>query len=96
MAQIEKYDEIDNDVEFLSQFSTRGNKSVDIAGFIKLDDNGEEMITFGKYKNKTIKEVYNENPGYFSWINQADFPLYTKKVLKDLIVKIKLQKKFEN
>jgi DNA polymerase-3 subunit epsilon len=54
------------------------------------------MITFGKYKNKTIKEVYNENPGYFSWINQADFPLYTKKVFKDLIVKIKLQKKFEN
>ena len=96
LAQIEKYDEIDNNVEFLSQFSTRGNKSVDIAGFIKLDDNGEEMITFGKYKNKTIKEVYNENPGYFSWINQADFPLYTKKVLKDLIVKIKLQKKFEN
>jgi DNA polymerase-3 subunit epsilon len=75
LAQIEKYDEIDNNVEFLSQFSTRGNKSVDIAGFIKLDDHGEEMITFGKYKNKTIKEVYNENPGYFSWINQADFPL---------------------
>ena len=96
LAQIEKYDEIDNNVEFLSQFSTRGNKSIDIAGFIKLDDNGEEMITFGTYKNKTIKEVYNENPGYFSWINQADFPLYTKKVLKDLIVKIKLQKKFEN
>ena len=48
-------------------------------------------------KLKLMKQsISNENPGYFSWINQADFPLYTKKVLKDLIVKIKLQKKFEN
>jgi DNA polymerase-3 subunit epsilon len=95
LAQISKYDELDNDIKFLSQFSQRGNKKIDIAGFIKLNDKNEEIITFGKYKEKTIKEIYDENPGYFSWINQADFPLYTKKVLKDLVTKIKLQKKFE-
>jgi len=96
LAQIKKYDELDNDIKFLSQFSQRGNKSVDIAGFIKLNNKNEEIITFGKYKGKKIKEIYDENPGYFSWINQADFPLYTKKVLKDLVIKIKLQNKFED
>ena len=96
LAQIKKYDELDNDIKFLSQFSQRGNKSIDIAGFIKLNDKNKEIITFGKYKGKTIKEIYDENPGYFSWINQADFPLYTKKVLKDLVTKVKLQNKFED
>ena len=96
LAQIKKYDELDNDIKFLSQFSRRGNKSIDIAGFIKLNDKNKEIITFGKYKGKTIKEIYDENPGYFSWINQADFPLYTKKVLKDLVTKVKLQNKFED
>ena len=96
LAQINKYDEINNDVEFLSEFSTRGNKSIDIAGFIKLNDENKEIITFGKYKGRTIKDIYDENPGYFSWINQAEFPLYTKKILKDLVVKIKLENKFGN
>lgn len=96
LAQINKYDEINNDVEFLSAFSTRGNKSIDIAGFIKLNDENKEIITFGKYKGRTIKDIYDENPGYFSWINQAEFPLYTKKILKDLVIKIKLENKFEN
>ena len=96
LAQINKYDDINNDIEFLSKFSTRGNKSIDIAGFIKLNDENQETITFGKYKGKTIENVFHDNPGYFSWINQADFPLYTKKVLKELIIKIRLKNKFEN
>jgi DNA polymerase-3 subunit epsilon len=96
LAQINKYDEINNDVEFLSEFSKRGNKSIDIAGFIKLNDENKEIITFGKYKGRTIKDIYDENPGYFSWINQAEFPLYTKKILKDLVIKIKLENKFGN
>ena len=96
LAQINKYDDINNDIEFLSKFSTRGNKSIDIAGFIKLNDKNQEIITFGKYKGKTIKNVFHDNPGYFSWINQADFPLYTKKVLKELIIKIRLKNKFED
>ena len=56
----------------------------------------QEIITFGKYKGKTIENVFHDNPGYFSWINQADFPLYTKKVLKELIIKIRLKNKFED
>ena len=50
-----------------------------MAGFIVFNDKGEECFSFGKYKGRTVVDVLNENPGYFSWIQQADFPLYTKK-----------------
>ena len=96
LAQINKYDELENDVDFLAEFSRRGNNNVDIAGFIRLNKNNEPVISFGKYRDKTISEIYDTNPGYFSWINNAEFPRYTKKVLKELVNTHKLKKKFEN
>lgn len=55
-----------------------------MAGFIVFNDKGEECFSFGKYKGRTVADVLSENPGYFSWIQQADFPLYTKKVLTEI------------
>lgn len=89
-AQLDKYDDLENNVKFLNEFSTF-NKRADFAGFIMYNDNEEEIFTFGKYKGITVKDVLNENPGYFSWIQNADFPLYTKKVLAE--IKEKLQPK---
>ena len=79
LAQLNKYKELKNDVNFLSEFSTKGNKIADIAGFIQFNEEGEEILSFGKYRNVTLKQIWDENPGYFSWINQADFPLLVKK-----------------
>ena len=79
-AQIDKYDELENDMNFLADFSNR-QKVADFAGFIAYNDAGEEVFTFGKYRGKTVTSVLQENPGYYSWIQNADFPLYTKKVL---------------
>ena len=89
-AQLDKYSELENDIEFLSKFSTRGNSSVDMAGFIVMNDKSEECFSFGKYKGQTVASVLSTNPGYYSWIQQADFPLYTKKVLTE----IRLRNKF--
>ncbi len=86
-AQIEKYDELENDIEFLSAFSTRGKRTADMAGFIVYNDNDEACFSFGKYKGETVVSVLESNPGYFSWIQQADFPLYTKKVLTQIKLK---------
>ena len=77
-AQVQRYDELENDIKFLANFSNR-QKVADFAGFISFNENEEEVFTFGKYKGKTVKAVLNENPGYYSWIQNADFPLYTKK-----------------
>jgi DNA polymerase-3 subunit epsilon len=96
LAQINKYDELENDIDFLSEFSRRGNNNVDIAGFIRLNKNNEPVISFGKYRDKTISEIYDTNPVHFSWINNAEFPRSNTKVLKELVNTYKLKKKFEN
>lgn len=79
-AQIAKYDELQPDVPFLAEFSNR-QRVADFAGFIAYDDQDQEIFTFGKYKGKKVTEVLQQNPGYASWIIDADFPLYTKKVI---------------
>ncbi|MEN8187371.1 MAG: exonuclease domain-containing protein [Bacteroidota bacterium] len=82
-AQLEKYDDIKKDVDFLSEYSSQQQR-VDFAGFILLNENGKEIFSFGKYKGKTVEEVLRSNPGYYNWIQNAEFPLYTKKVLTDI------------
>jgi DNA polymerase-3 subunit epsilon len=79
-AQLERYPELDNDMKTLSEFTTR-KKSVDFAGFIALNEEGHEIFTFGKHKGALVEEVLDKEPGYFGWIQNAEFPLYTKKVL---------------
>ena len=79
-AQLERYDDLENDMKFLSEFTTR-KKSVDFAGFIALNEDGKEIFTFGKHKGNLVDDVFDKEPGYFGWIQNADFPLYTKKVL---------------
>lgn len=88
LGQLERYDELENDIKFLSEFSQRKNAPVDLAGFVVYDKNGREVFGFGKYRGKSVEEVLDENPGYFAWLQDADFPLYTKQT----ITRIKLRK----
>lgn len=83
LAQLDKYDDIENSVDALSDFSTHGVRA-DFAGFILMNEEDQEIFSFGKYKGRTVEEVFNENPGYHNWIQNADFPLYTKKVLREI------------
>ena len=82
-AQLDKYDGLENDMDYLSKFSSHQNFA-DFAGFIGYNKEGQEIITFGKHKGKVIEDLFKTEPGYFSWIQNADFPNYTKKVLRDL------------
>jgi DNA polymerase-3 subunit epsilon len=86
-AQLDKYDGLENDMDYLSKFSSHQNFA-DFAGFIGYNKEGQEIITFGKHKGKVIEDLFKTEPGYFSWIQNADFPNYTKKVLRDLKNKI--------
>jgi DNA polymerase-3 subunit epsilon len=79
-AQIAKYEEIENDTKFLAEFSSR-KQFADFAGFIVFNKKGEECFSFGKHKGKLVSDVLEGEPGYFGWLLNADFPLYTKKVL---------------
>lgn len=84
-AQVEKYDELEGDVEMLHDFSKRGN-AVDFAGHIIENSQGEAVFNFGKNKGKSVVEVLKTNPGYYSWMMDAQFPSYTKKVLTEIRV----------
>jgi DNA polymerase III subunit epsilon len=100
-SQLEKYKEVEkidadgnkyfpvrNDMKAISELSTR-TKNADLAGRIVFNDQGVEVFNFGKYKDKPVVEVFERDPGYYSWIMQGDFPSYTKKIF----TKIRLDSK---
>ncbi len=90
-AQIERYDELENDIEFLSKFSSF-NKNADFAGRIIYDEQGREVINFGKHKGKLVEDVLKNDPGYYGWIMNSDFSLDTKRVLTQIKLR-QVQKK---
>ncbi|NOU59482.1 3'-5' exonuclease [Marinifilum caeruleilacunae] len=82
-SQLDKYDSLENDIDFLAKFSSQ-NKNADFAGFIIIDEKGVERFNFGKNKGKTVEEVLEKQPGYYGWVMNSDFPLYTKKILTEI------------
>ena len=83
MAQLELYPDLENDVDALSVYSSFTN-NVDFAGRMIYNENGEEVIHFGKYNGMLVRDVLKKDPGYYSWIMQGDFALDTKKKLTDI------------
>jgi len=82
-AQLDRYSNLKNDLEFLSKFSAH-TKNADLVGRIVYNEKEEETFNFGKYKGKIVEEVFEKDPAYYSWIMNNDFPLYTKKVLTNI------------
>lgn len=85
-AQLDRYDELQNDIAWLSEFSSH-TRNVDFAGRIVYDDKGVEVFNFGKYKGIPVVEVLRRDPSYYSWIMQGDFSLNTKQVLTRIKLK---------
>ncbi len=87
-AQVGKYEDLPKEIAGLSDYSFH-NRFADLAGFIAFDDEEKEIFTFGKYKGQRVKEVFQKDLGYFGWIQNADFPLFTKKVLTGIQLRSK-------
>jgi len=85
-AQLDRYNDLENDVVKLAEFSSFNN-NVDFAGRIIYDENGIEIFNFGKHKGKAVEKVFREDPSYYSWMMNGDFPLYTKKILTEIKVR---------
>ena len=85
-----------NDMNVMAEES-RMNNNVELAGRIVWEDvkgkSGEartgkdgkplrhEVFNFGKYKGHVVTDVLHRDPGYYSWMLNADFTLNTKQVL---------------
>jgi DNA polymerase-3 subunit epsilon len=90
VAQLDRYKELKNDVTFLSEFSRAGEfELIDLAGRLAKNKKGEVIYNFGKHNGKSIAEVMKIEPGYYGWMLDADFPLYTKQCLRNEMQRIK-------
>lgn len=87
-AQLDRYEDLPNDIDALSEYSSQ-NRNVDLMGRLIYNDKRQEVINFGKYKGQLAAEVLRRDPGYYSWIMQGDFPQNTK----DVFTNIKLRGK---
>lgn len=92
MAQMEKYDDLEENIEYLDNFSgTNFKRHFDLAGRMVYNDEGTVCFNFGKYRGKAVFDIFNSDPSYYSWIMNGDFPEYTKKKLTELKLQHKLQ-----
>ena len=83
-GQLDRYgDALKNDVNFLANYGGRP-KGVDYAGRLYYREDGEAVISFGKHKGRTAREVWTTEPSYFAWIAQGDFTLDTKRQFERL------------
>ena len=96
-GQLDMYQDIEgnekrlkNNVKALSSYV--GRKYVDFSGHLIFNENGEEVINFGKHKGKTARQVYMSEPSYFAWVQQGTFTLDTKAQFSRLENKFKLEK----
>ncbi len=89
-SQVERYPQLQNNIEYLHQFSGQSN-NVDLAGRMIFNDKGVEVFNFGKHKNKPVLQVLKAEPSYYQWMMDNDFSLDTKRHL----TRIKLREKFQ-
>lgn len=74
---------VQNDMKALYDFSYN-HRNADLVGHIVFNAKGKETFNFGKHKGKTVEDVFAKEPQYYDWMMNADFPLYTKRVIKDV------------
>jgi len=86
-AQLDKYDDLPNDIGKLAEDYSFFNNNVDLAGRIIKNEEGIEIFNFGKHKGKPVADVLRIEPSFYAWMMDADFPLNTKQAL----TKIKLR-----
>ena len=80
-SQLDRYPDLVNDVEALSKEYSSFNNNVDFAGRMVFNEQGVEVFNFGKHKGKPVVQVLRNEPSYYSWMMDGDFPLNTKQML---------------
>lgn len=73
---------IKNDMDVLHKLTA--SDLVDLAGRMTRNDKGEVAFNFGKHKNKSVLQVFKEEPSYYDWMMNGDFPLDTKRKLTEI------------
>jgi DNA polymerase III subunit epsilon len=77
-----KIGEIKNDMDALSKITS--SELVDLAGRMVKNDKGQEVFNFGKHKSKVVVMVLKQEPSYYDWMMNGDFPMDTKRKLTEI------------
>lgn len=88
-AQLDHYPQLENDMDFLADFSCH-NKNADMSGRIVFNDKGEEVFNFGKYKGRSVAEVFVTEPSYYDWMMKGEFPSHTKQIITRIYQRARL------
>jgi DNA polymerase-3 subunit epsilon len=80
-GQLERYGDLPHTVDELAAEYSGHNDNVDLAGRIIRNEQGKEIINFGKYKGQPAEEVLKDT-GYYDWIQKGDFTANTKAVIR--------------
>lgn len=82
-SQLNRYQDLAKNIDELAVFTRYGDAEIhDFAGRLARNAKGQVMYNFGKHKGKTVEQVNETEPGYYGWMLDADFPLYTKQMLR--------------
>ncbi|HEY5825058.1 MAG TPA: 3'-5' exonuclease, partial [Cyclobacteriaceae bacterium] len=71
-----------NDMDALGKLSS--SELVDLAGRMMKNAKGDVVFNFGKHKNKGVLTVFKDEPAYYDWMMNGDFPLDTKRKLTEI------------
>ena len=81
-AQMNKYEDLPSSISDLAEI-LNDESEVDIAAKFKKTDTGRIIFNFGKYSDKTIEYVEQNDPSYLKWMLDSDyFTADTKSVIK--------------
>lgn len=94
-AQLDRYPSLKNDIGELAEFS-RQNNNVDFAGRLIYDEQGREVINFGKYKGRVAEEVLEQESGYYGWIMKSSFPSNTRDAFTEIFKRVQLKRQTQN
>ncbi len=73
---------ISNDMSVLHDLTN--SNLVDLAGRMVLNDKKEEIFNFGKHRGKIVSQVLKNEPMYYDWMMNGNFPLDTKRKLTEI------------
>ena len=98
LSQIDKYDGVEikddkggmyvpvqDNVTALHKLSM--SKNVDFAGRFVYNEKGEELVNFGKHKDKPITWVLKYEPQYYDWFMKSDFTLESKRKFTEIKIR---------
>lgn len=82
-AQLQHYpNDLKNDMRFLHDFSN-DERYLD-SGRRFIYQNGKPTFNFGKHKGKSVEAVLKEEPSYYNWMQNGDFPEHTKRKFREI------------